>query len=111
MVWAVITIVVTASFGVGGLWVASGAESTRLTLGEVTATLPDIPLTLVKTAAAPEPETEEGPYLGFDTYKYPGFDALSAWKRAGTYKWVGFYLPAPCHKDDSWSGRRPTLER
>jgi hypothetical protein len=25
------------------------------------------------------------------------------------YEWVGFYLPAPCHRDDSWSGKRETL--
>jgi hypothetical protein len=108
--WGAVAFVTAASLAIGGLWLVRGAESTRLTLGEVTATLPDIPLALVKTAEAPEPETDEGPYLGFDTYKYPGFDALKAWKRAGKYKWVGFYLPAPCHKDDSWSGRRTTLE-
>ena len=34
---------------------------------------------------------------------------MRAWKRDGTYEWVGYYLPAPCHKDDSWSGRRQHL--
>jgi glycoside hydrolase-like protein len=48
-------------------------------------------------------------HLGFDTNVYPGDDAMRAWKRDGTYEWVGYYLPAPCHKDDSWSGRRQHL--
>ena len=52
---------------------------------------------------------ESGHHLGFDTSVYPGDDAMSAWKSAGNYEWVGYYLPAPCHKDDSWSGKRASL--
>ena len=48
-------------------------------------------------------------HLGFDTNVYPGDDAMRAWRRDGAYEWVGYYLPAPCHKDDSWSGRRQHL--
>lgn len=48
-----------------------------------------------------------GSHLGFDTHSYPGDAAMQAWR--ATYEWVGFYLPAPCHKDDSWSGTRPAL--
>src|SRR5690349_10370204 len=40
-----------------------------------------------------------GKHLGFDTNIYPGERALRAWREAGPYEWVGFYLPAPCHKD------------
>lgn len=53
-----------------------------------------------------------GRHLGFDTSVFPGEAALRAWRAAGApYEWVGYYLPAPCHRDVSWSGRRETLER
>jgi hypothetical protein len=48
-------------------------------------------------------------HLGFDTNVYPGDKAMAAWKRAGQYEWVGYYLDAPCHSDDSWSGKRAQL--
>lgn len=48
-------------------------------------------------------------HVGFDTYVYPGDSAMDAWKRSGQYDWVGYYLAAPCHSDDSWSGERATL--
>lgn len=50
-----------------------------------------------------------GRHLGFDTSKYPGDDAMQAWREDGSYEWVGYYLPAPCHKDDSWTGKRAML--
>jgi hypothetical protein len=56
-----------------------------------------------------EPE-ELGPYQGFDTSTYPGDDVMRAWRASGAYDWVGYYLPAPCHKDESWSGTRGMLE-
>jgi hypothetical protein len=36
---------------------------------------------------------------------------MAAWKAApgAPYRWVGYYLPSPCHKDRSWSGKRQTL--
>lgn len=52
----------------------------------------------------------EGPHLGFDTFMYPGDDAMRAWLEADKpYRWVGYYLSAPCHPDDSWKGKRETL--
>jgi hypothetical protein len=52
----------------------------------------------------------EGPHLGFDTFAYPGDDAMRAWLEADKpYRWVGYYLSAPCHNDDSWEGKRETL--
>src|SRR5262245_35566553 len=48
-------------------------------------------------------------YVGFDTNKYPGDAAMDAWKKSGKYDWVGYYLEAPCHSDDSWSGKRARL--
>jgi len=54
--------------------------------------------------------TEPGPHLGFDTFSYPGDDAMRAWLAADKpYRWVGYYLSAPCHNDDSWEGKRDTL--
>jgi hypothetical protein len=52
-----------------------------------------------------------GKHLGFDTYAYPGDRAMLAWKQEGApYEWVGYYLPAaPCHKGDTWGGKRQTL--
>ena len=55
----------------------------------------------------------EGRHLGFDTYAYPGDKAMLAWRHeAVPYEWVGYYLPsAPCHKGESWSGKRERLEQ
>src|SRR5690348_7992553 len=47
--------------------------------------------------------TGDGSHLGFDTNVFPGYKAMDAWKRSGEYEWVGYYLSAPCHSDDSWS--------
>src|SRR2546430_5789447 len=53
---------------------------------------------------------DTGPHLGFDTFAYPGDDAMRAWLTADKpYRWVGYYLSAPCHNDDSWVGKRDTL--
>src|SRR6476661_6989849 len=54
--------------------------------------------------------SDPGPHLGFDTFAYPGDDAMRAWLTADKpYRWVGYYLSAPCHNDDSWEGKRDTL--
>jgi len=36
---------------------------------------------------------------------------MRAWRDASPYRWVGYYLPSPCHRSTSWSGARPALER
>jgi hypothetical protein len=49
-------------------------------------------------------------YLGFDTYTYPGDEAMLAWRHEDVpYDWVGYYLPAPCHKGTTWVGKRQRL--
>jgi hypothetical protein len=66
----------------------------------------------VETASATIADnlSDDGPHLGFDTFAYPGDDAMQAWATAEKpYKWVGYYLSAPCHNDDSWEGKRATL--
>jgi hypothetical protein len=65
------------------------------------------------TPGAPTPDApgEARGVPGFDTRTYPGDRAMSAWLDASPYRWVGFYLPAPCYTGTSWRGRRGTLER
>lgn len=64
----------------------------------------------IASAADAVESAASGRHLGFDTSKYPGDDAMQAWRDDGDYEWVGYYLPdAPCHKDTSWAGRRATL--
>src|SRR5690348_17876916 len=55
-------------------------------------------------------EVRQGGHMGFDTGIYPGDAALRAWRDSGApYEWAGYYLPSPCHPDQSWSGKRETL--
>lgn len=87
------------------------------------------PLTDVPSAVAAAPETMAeavaeastravvttaanvtGKHLGFDTYAYPGDRAMKSWKRTSPYEWVGYYLPSPCHKGETWVGKRERLE-
>lgn len=66
----------------------------------------------IESAANAVESATTGRHLGFDTSKYPGDDAMQAWRDDGSYEWVGYYLPeAPCHKDSSWAGKRETLSR
>src|SRR5205085_4132897 len=66
----------------------------------------------IANVAAEVGEAATGRHLGFDTSKYPGDDAMQAWRDDGSYEWVGYYLPsAPCHRDTSWAGKREQLSR
>src|SRR4051812_4679787 len=60
------------------------------------------------TPPGPAPRAAAG-FAGFDTGIYPGDAAMRAWRQASPYVWVGYYLPAPCHRDVSWSGKREAL--
>ena len=52
----------------------------------------------------PLPQTYAG-FPGFDIGVYPGDATLSAWRApASPYRWVGYYLAAPCHRDVTWMG-------
>jgi hypothetical protein len=80
-------------------------------LGRVTETVTE-PLAGVAGATAGavvRTVSNDGRHLGFDTNVYPGETALRTWKESAPYEWVGYYLPAPCHKDDSWAGKRETV--
>lgn len=60
--------------------------------------------------AAISPDEVSQRHLGFDTYSYPGDAAMTAWRDESVpYEWVGYYLEAPCHKENSWSGKRQRL--
>lgn len=87
-------------FGVGG---RDGSG-----LGELANPVTFASAEIASAADAVEAATA-GRHLGFDTSKYPGDDAMQAWRDDGDYEWVGYYLPAPCHKDTSWAGKRQTL--
>ena len=82
------------------------------TLAALSASVPDVPHAVAELSGSSilQEVTDKGPYLGFDTSDYPGDAAMRAWREHADYDWVGYYLQAPCHKDDSWSGKRDTLE-
>jgi hypothetical protein len=91
-----------------------GAPSlARLRLGELPSLIAGAPATIAEApveAGASVVAAATGRHLGFDTNIYPGDGAMRAWQDEGSpYEWVGYYLPAPCHKDDSWAGKRETL--
>ena len=46
---------------------------------------------------------------GFDTRDYPGDAVMRQWLDDSPYRWVGYYLPAPCYTGTTWSGRRSAL--
>lgn len=70
---------------------------------------------LIALAACAAPPPSGGPraaagHPGFDTWRYPGDTAMREWRDASPYRWVGYYLPSPCHRGTSWVGKRQTLE-
>ena len=65
----------------------------------------------VNVGGTPHEARAAGRYLGFDTHTFPGEQALRAWKASGApYEWIGYYLPSPCHRERSWSGRRTFID-
>jgi hypothetical protein len=56
------------------------------------------------------PSTNVTVFPGFDTSIYPGDAAMSAWLfPSSPYYWSGYYLPAPCHRDVTWTNKYSTL--
>jgi hypothetical protein len=78
------------------------------TLAGAPAAVADLPVRAV-TQVATITAAATGKHLGFDTHSYPGDRAMRKWKEAAPYEWVGYYLPSPCHEDDSWAGTRQRL--
>jgi len=64
-------------------------------------------------AGPPPPSTSSDTtngFAGFDIGVYPGDAAMRAWTHpASPYYWTGYYLPAPCHRDVTWSGKYNTI--
>lgn len=57
----------------------------------------------------PEPDPEARGVPGFDTRDYPGDGVMRTWLAESPYRWVGFYLPAPCYTGTTWQGKRSTI--
>jgi hypothetical protein len=105
--FVLVAVAVAASLSMGAL------RLSRPPVHVASAPLPPQPSTVDSVTAPLTSDDFETPHtpihVGFDTNVYPGDRAMDAWKRTGVYEWVGYYLAAPCHSDDSWSGKRATL--
>lgn len=55
------------------------------------------------------PSAPGGVLPGFDTRTYPGDAAMRTWLAESPYRWVGYYLPAPCYTGTSWVGTRDRI--
>jgi hypothetical protein len=90
--------------------VAASIEAPQLAQRPLAATveLADVP-SAIGDAVQRVASHVTGSHLGFDTNLYPGDNAMEAWRHSGDYEWVGYYLKAPCHSDNSWSGTRERL--
>ena len=80
-------------------------------IADAAATVAQVAATVTGQESPIADEQLDGKHLGFDTHTYPGDKTMRAWKNApgAPYRWVGYYLPSPCHKDASWTGKRETL--
>lgn len=93
---------------------ACGRESTEpgnTPIANAAATVAQVASAVTGQPSPLADEQLDGRHMGFDTHTYPGDKTMRAWKSApgSPYRWVGYYLPAPCHKDRSWTGKRQTL--
>ena len=94
---------------VAALAVSDGGLS-RARLAGLTGEVAGAAATLTGQTALLADAVSTGRHMGFDTGSYPGDAAMRAWRTGGApYEWTGYYLPAPCHPDDGWSGKRETL--
>lgn len=100
---------------IGALAIGCGQASTepgaRARLADAVATVAQVAATVSGQDAPLADAQLDGRHLGFDTHTYPGEKTMRAWKQApgAPYRWVGYYLPSPCHKDASWTGKRQLL--
>ena len=87
--------------------------SARNDLAQAAATVAQVAAAVTGQPAPMADAAKTGRNLGFDTYRYPGDNTMRAWKKVpgAPYSWVGYYLPAPCHKDASWAGKRAMLSQ
>ena len=96
----------TVTTGVAASFFARSAEGRPVT------ETPDRTIHIVTSQPqTPEDLRDSGPFRGFDTNRYPGDSIMHVWRETDAYQWVGYYLPAPCHRDSSWAGTRASLEQ
>lgn len=105
-----------AAFAVAftGIAIACGRDATEPGATPIADAAAAVAQVASAVTGQPSPIADEqlnGKHIGFDTHTYPGDRTMRAWKSApgSPYRWVGYYLPAPCHKDPSWVGKRQTL--
>ena len=101
-----------------GLAIGCGRSSTEPDSGSspvanVAAAVAQVAATVTGQEAPLADEQMGGKHLGFDTHTYPGDKTMRAWINApgAPYRWVGYYLPSPCHKDKSWTGTSAEARR
>jgi hypothetical protein len=89
---------------------ACGDRGTRASVAHASARVAIAAAAISGQDALVANEVAHPSYLGFDTGRYPGDDAMRAWRTGNSpYSWVGYYLKSPCHQDDGWMGKRETL--
>jgi hypothetical protein len=94
---------------IAALAVSDGGLS-RARLAGFSGQVADVAATVTGQTALLADAVSTGRHMGFDTGTYPGDKAMRAWRSGGApYEWTGYYLPAPCHQDAGWSGKRETL--
>jgi len=97
-----------------GIAIACGREATEPSETPIADAAAAVAQVASAVTGQPSPLADEqldGKHIGFDTHTYPGDKTMRAWKNTpgSPYRWVGYYLPSPCHKDRSWVGKRQTL--
>lgn len=75
-----------------------------------------LPILVLAGCAGGGPSAPEAPgparsVPGFDVRDHPGTAAMATWRDASPYRWVGYYLTAPCYTGTSWRGKRAELRR
>ena len=112
-VWAAVVAGVLVAYGAApdGPGSPESAAAANAEVAAVAAQIAEMAAAVTGQQAKFAAEVKGGSHVGFDTNIYPGDKTMLAWKNAegAPYSWVGYYLPAPCHKDTSWSGKRDTL--
>ncbi len=99
-----------ALIAIGASAACGDASARRQVAAELSEELAEFAAAATGQTAPVTEALSEGRHLGFDTGMYPGDKAMRAWRSDGSpYVWTGYYLKAPCHQDEGWSGKRETL--
>jgi hypothetical protein len=103
--------VVATGFAAACSQAATSPDGEKQGIADVAAAVAQVASAVTGQPAPLADAQTQGKHLGFDTHTYPGDRTMHAWKNApgAPYRWVGYYLPSPCHKDASWSGKRQQL--